>query len=596
MGVIDWAVFLGFLAYIVWDGVRRAKGTRDLENYFAGGRSVVWWAAGLSIMATQASAITVIGTTGQGCEHGMEFVQTYFGLAFAMVLLSIFFVPLYRSQPILTAYQYLERRFGPATRTLASAIFLVSRCLAFAIVIYAPAVVASTMLQIDVNYTIVALGALTTAYTMIGGVKAVIATDVKQMLVIIGGLVLVCFLLLSQILEHVDFMGLLHVLGASGKLNAVEVEAKASLMPRLSPDFAEWIGVEGGRQKSFWEDKYNLWSGVIGGLFLHLAYFGTDQSQVQRILTNPTAKESRMALLLSAFAKVPMQALVLFIGVLLYAFLVLNPGGSPMLFRPDQQLRAAQAQGDLGAKLEKLSETHRFAALNRRYLAMEIADSGDANSDPERLQSFREAMAKVDELRSQARELVADPTEEVAERRDVNYIFPYYILHHVPVVLLGLMMAAIFAAAMSSVDSALNSLTAATVVDFYKRLVNPVAPEHRALSVSRWITVFWGTCATVAAFYFKEAGSVIEVINKIGSFFYGSLLGVFLLALLCRRAGRVAGLAGLVGGMVSVLATHWMLQVEFLWYNVIGTMGVLVVGFVASRFEAEAESPGATAS
>jgi len=586
MGTIDWVVFLGFLAYIVWDGVRRARGTKDLEGYFAGGRSVAWWAAGLSIMATQASAITVIGTTGQGCEHGMEFVQTYFGLAFAMVLLSIFFVPLYRSQPILTAYQYLERRFGPATRTLASLIFVVSRCLAVAIVIYAPAVVVASMLQINVNYAIVAMGVLTTGYTMIGGVKAVIATDVKQMLVIIGGLILVCFLLLSQLLEQVDFAGLLHILGASGKLNAVEVETQASLLPRLNSDFAGWVGAEVSSGKSFWEDKYNIWSGMIGGLFLHLAYFGTDQSQVQRILTNPTAKESRMALLLSAFAKVPMQALVLFIGVLIYAFLVLSPG-SPMLFRPDQQQRAAQAQGNLAVKVQELSDAHRLATVTRSSLAKEIAASGNANSDPERLQSFRAADAMVDELRRKARGLVADPSEETKSKRgDVNYIFPHYILNHVPVVLLGLMMAAIFAAAMSSVDSALNSLTAATVVDFYRRLVNPAADETRSLSVSRGITVFWGTCATVAAFYFKEAGSVIEVINKIGSFFYGSLLGVFLLALLCPRAGRVAGFLGLVGGMVAVLATHQTLQVEFLWYNVIGAIGVLVVGFAVSRFEA----------
>ena len=460
MSTIDWVVFLGFLTYIVWDGVRRARGTKDLEGYFAGDRSVAWWAAGLSIMATQASAITVIDTTGQGCEHGMEFVQTYFGLALAMVLLSIFFVPLYRSQPILTAYQYLERRFGPATRTLASLIFVVSRCLAVAIVIYAPAVVASAMLRIDVNYAIVAMGVLTTGYTMIGGVKAVIATDVKQMLVIIGGLILVCFLLLSQLLEQVDFTGLLHVLGASGKLNAVELEAQTSLLPRLNPDFAGWLGVEVSNDKSFWEDKYNLWSGMIGGLFLHLAYFGTDQSQVQRILTNPTARESRMALLLSAFAKVPMQALVLFIGVLIYAFLVLCPQQSPLLFRPDQQQRAADAQGAVAVQVEELREAHRVATEDRRRLAREIASAnGSAAFDPERLQAFRQAAARVDELRSQARDLVADPTEATKTKRgDVNYIFPHYILNHVPIVLLGLMMAAIFAAAMSSVDSALNSL------------------------------------------------------------------------------------------------------------------------------------------
>ena len=570
MSWIDWTVFFGFLAYVVWDGVRRGIGAKNLEAYFAGSRAIPWWAAGLSVMATQASAITIIGTTGQGHDFGMEFVQTYFGLPLAMILLCIFMVPLLRKNPILTAYEYLEGRFGPATRTLASMIFLVSRCLAFGVVIYAPSVVLSAMTGLDTLTTVIFIGVLTTTYTMLGGISAVVWTDVKQMAVIIFGLFLTLGVLLWSLMGQMGLGDAIHIMGASGKLNALEATpASWNLIPNLA--WAE------NAQPSFWEDRYNLWSGLLGGLFLMLAYFGCDQSQVQRILTNPSANESRKALLISAFAKVPMQILVLFIGALLYLFNVM--GAPPLFYNPEHKALAESSQN--AAAIQPLEEQYRQALQQRRQLALQLADAPDGpRSDPQLLGQYQASVSQVNRIRLEARTLIG-----VGSQRDTNYLFPHFILHNLPPVLLGLLVAAIFAAAMSSADSALNSLTSSTIVDLYKRWLNPGASEGQALLASRITTVFWGIAATSSAFFFAGGGSVIELVNRVGSFFYGSLLGVFVLALISKRAGPRAGFLGLIGGMASVLAVHWTLRVEFLWYNIIGCIGVLAVGLTVSRFE-----------
>lgn len=563
----DWLVLVAFLTWVVVDGVRRSRGTRTLEGYFAGGRTIPWWAAGLSVMATQASAITVIGTTGQGHDGGLEFVQFYFGLAFAMVVLSAVLVPNYRAHPILSAYELLELRLGPATRTLASGVFLVSRCLAFGAVLYAPAVVLSAMTGLDLTAMVLVMGVLTTLYTTLGGVNAVIWTDVKQMTVILGGLLVCLGVLLYEALSRVGPVQALDLLGAAGKLNAFELEpASTGLLPRVR-------GAAG--PPSFWEDRYNFWSGLLGGLFLHLAYFGCDQSQVQRILTNPSARESRMALLVSAFAKVPMQLVVLFVGVLIWLFAVLEPG--PMLFKPEHVGAAAGSP-----EVRRIEAEWIRVVAERRETALRLAALEDGvRSDPALLERYRERVARAEELRRRARTVLGGGVDE----RDTNYVFPWFILGHLPPILLGLVVASIFAAAMSSADSALNSLTAASVVDFYKRWIRPDAEDEKALRISRALTVLWGAGATGAALLFEGRGAIIETINKVGSYFYGTLLGVFLLALGWRRAGPRAGVVGLVGGMASVLLVHFNLEVEYLWYNVVGAAGVLAAGVAASFFE-----------
>ncbi|MHC5064907.1 MAG: sodium:solute symporter family protein [Planctomycetota bacterium] len=581
MNWIAWTVFSAFLLYVVADGVRRGRKQKDLDGYYAGGRSIPWWAAGLSVMATQASAITVIGTTGQGHETGMEFLQVYYPLPLAMVLLCIFFIPLYRKNPILTAYEYLEGRFGPLTRSLASLIFLVSRCLALGVVIYAPSVVLSSMTGLDLLSTVLIMGLLTTFYTFLGGISAVVWTDVKQMTVILGGLFICLFILLSEVLQQMDFGEALRVMGSAGKLNAVEPTPESSLMiPRTHAEIA--MNPDG--VPSFWEKKYNLWSGLFGGLFLMLAYFGCDQSQVQRILTNPNANESRKALLLSAFAKIPMQALVLFIGALLYLFHLV--GDEPLFYRPQDQALAEKAEHVQA--VDVIEQRYATAKTERRQLALLLADAPD---DPyvraELVGRFQGAVIRAAELRREALTEVASIDAEGNKdvQGDTNYIFPHFILNNLHPLLLGLVIAAIFAAAMSSIDSVLNSLSAATVVDFYKRWIRQDAVESQSLRVAKGATLFWGLVATIMAVGFEGGGSVIELVNRVGSYFYGSLLGIFTLGMICPAAKARAGLIGLAGGMLTVLAVHLSIKVEFLWYNLIGWLGVLAVGFVASRFE-----------
>ena len=575
MGWIDWTVFFAFLAYVVWDGIRHRSKSGDLEGYYAGGRKIPWWAAGLSIMATQASAITVIGTTGQGHDGGMEFVQSYFGLPFAMVLLCIFLVPYFRSRNVLTPYQLLEERFGPASRTLASMIFLCSRCLALGAVIYAPSVALSAILDVDTMLAVFLIGGLTTAYTMLGGVSAVIWTDVKQMSVILIGLAVVFFMLLSDLLPQFGSISkLLEVAGAADKLGALEVTpAHEGMLPRSHADVAAGEG-----DPSFWEEKYNVWAGLFGGLFLHLSYFGCDNSQAQRLLTSADADESKKSLLMSAFAKVPMQGFILLIGVLMWLFYATHQ--QPMLFKPEHV--AAAEDPAIAAQVAQLQERFDDAHADRKAAMMTLAERQERPAEQDlATKKYQRAVRAVTSIRMEARKLVGGKTDANGAPRDdkdTNNVFCHYILSQMPPVLLGLIIAAIFAAAMSSIDSVLNALSGATVVDIYRRWIRPDADDRRALQVGRYVTLFWGLTATFTALFFAGGGSIIEMINKVGSWFYGSLLGIFVMALFFRRTSDLAGAAGLCGGMAAVVVVHNTVKVQFLWYNVVGLVGVLAVG------------------
>lgn len=575
MGALDWIVFFAFLGYVVWDGARRRGNATDLEGYYAAGRKIPWWAAGLSIMATQASAITVIGTTGQGHDGGMEFVQSYFGLPFAMVLLCIFLVPYYRSRSVLTPYELLEERFGPASRTLASLIFLCSRCLALGAVIYAPSVALSAILGVDTMLAVFLIGGLTTAYTMLGGVSAVIWTDVKQMTVILVGLAVVFVMLLADLLpEFGSLSKMLDVAGAADKLGALEVTpAHDGLVPRTHADIAAGVG-----EPSFWEEKYNVWAGLFGGLFLHLSYFGCDNSQAQRLLTSADADQSRKSLLMSAFAKVPMQGFILLIGVMMWLFYATHE--QPMLFKPDHVAKAeAPALAPQVAQLQQ-----RFDAAHQERKAAMLALAAREDRPSQSLAAttrYQRAVEEVAAVRLEARKLVSGRTDAdgvAKDDKDTNNIFCRYILDQLPPVLLGLIIAAIFAAAMSSIDSVLNALSGATVVDVYRRWLRPDATDAQSLRVGRYVTLFWGVVATFTALFFAGGGSIIEMINRVGSWFYGSLLGIFVMALFFRRAGDLAGALGLCGGMAAVVLVHNTVKVQFLWYNVVGLAGVLLVG------------------
>lgn len=574
MTFVAWIVFLAATGYAIWDGVRRTRGAKDLEGFFAAGRSIPWWAAGLSVMATQLSAITILSGVGMGYENGLEWVQFYFALPFAMIVLAIWFVPMLRQHPVLTAYEYLERRFGPVTRSLTSAAFLLSRCLAFAAVLYAPAVVFSVMTGMPVGTTLWITGLTTTAYAVVGGTGGVVWTDVKQMAVIVLGIFTCVAILAVQVGGELGFAGMFSTLGSAGKLGAMEASNPAwTFVPATVFD-------ETPPSNSFWSDKYNLWTGLFGSLFLFLSYFGCDQSQVQSILTARSADASRSALLLSAFTKVPLQLVGLLLGGLLY--LHYAKVGEPMTFQPEDAKLAAGLEEPFRARWQEATGKHEAAAAARRL----AITNGDHEALRQAVQDTKRARADAQKTLTAWRESRGEP---VRDKDDSNYILCHWMFTELPKPVLGLMLAAIFAAAISSAAGALSSLTSATMVDFYRRWLAPAASEARMLRNSRIVMACWGVLATFAAQWFGDK-PLIEQVNQIGSWFYGSILGVFLLALFVPRASGVAAAAGLLGGIACVTVGHLTLKIAFLWDNLIGCVGCLGIGLCVAMLAPRASA------
>ena len=553
---IDWTVVVGYLVLIVWDGLRRTKDSGRVEGYFLANRSLPWWAVGLSVMATQLSAITLVGTTGQGYRDGMRFVQFYFGLPLAMLILSVTVVPFFYRAQVYTAYEYLERRFDVKTRTLTSALFLLSRGLQCGVIIAAPAVILSIVLGWNLTLTVLAIGLPTALYTMVGGVQAVTWTDVKQMAVIVLAVLAAVIVLVAGLPDSVTVGQALSVAGATGRMTSI--------------DFTFNL-----------EDTYTFWSGMIGGLFLMLSYFGCDQSQVQRYLTAKSVDDGRQSLLMSAYVKIPLQALILLTGVLVFVYyLFVQP---PMLFNPvhETALRGGAHKEEYAA-LERRFEQ---AFSDRREAATAFAATGRAGAPPA-VQLMRERFQVADlqlkAVRAEAVELVKRASGDAAYN-DVNYVFPTFVTTRMPPGLVGLIIAAIFAAAMSSIAAELNSLSTATLMDFYKRHVRPAAPERHYMTVSWISTAAWGLVACVVAVFAANLGSLIEVVNRFGSFFYGSLLGVFVLAIGTRRATGTGAFVGLIAGMSAVaLVAFRFPAVSFLWHNVVGVTVVVAVGMAIS--------------
>ena len=579
MNWVAWTVFIVVTLYTIWDGVRRTAGAKTMEGFFAAGRSIPWWAAGLSVMATQLSAITLIGGVGMGYENGLEWVQFYFALPFAMVVLCIWFVPMYRKSPVLTAYEFLERRFSPSTRALTSAAFLLSRCLAFSVVLYAPAVVFSSMTGMDITVTVWVTGLLTTAYTVIGGVGGVVWTDVKQMAIIVLGIAACLAVLLVDIAGELSLTGAVRALGAAGKLNAVEAhDASWSYVPAF---------VGESTKGSFWADKYNLWNGLFGTFFLFLSYFGCDQSQVQSILTSKSQDASRRALLMSAFTKVPLQLVVLLLGGLL--FLHRSVGDEPLLYDPAHEARAEALQGASRERFVAAQQQHAEASAQRKTAMLAVASGGEQGDAAAR--DYHSAVQRAAKARKDARDALFDSEREAAKARgeefktpgDGNYVFPRFLFSEMPKPVLGLLVAAIFAAAISSAAGALSSLTSATMVDFYRRWLRPNGSEESALRTSKVVMACWGIAATAAAVQFGD-GPLLEKVNEVGSFFYGSILGVFVLALAVPRAGGVAATAGLLTGLGAIAVVHATMQFAFLWYNLFGCVVCVATGAVVSVF------------
>ena len=551
MHFIDWTIIVCYLAWVLYDGAKRAKGTHAVEGYFLASRSLPWWAAGLSVMATQMSAITLVGTTGQAATDGLRFVQFYFALPVAMIILSVTLVPFFHRAKVYTAYEYLERRFDARTRALASLLFLVSRGLSAGVIVAAPAVILSIVLGWSLPLTIFAIGIPTTVYTMVGGVQAVAWADVKQMVIILIGVTAAVVALILGLPEEVGLEPTLHVAGAVGRLQAV--------------DFTFNL-----------DETYTFWSGMLGGLFLSLGYFGCDQSQVQRYLSAKSVNAARHSLLMSAFAKIPLQVLILLMGVLVYCFYLFAE--SPMLFNDvhRQQIEQSSRQDDYNT----LEGNFRGAHEKRRAAASALSEAralGDASAVRVATERFVVLDREVESVRRQAVALVREVTGDVAYN-DVNYIFPTFVTTHLPVGLVGLLIAAIFAAAMSSAAAELNALSTASVIDFYKRHYRKSASDSHYLRVSKYATGFWGVFASVTALFATNLGSLIEVVNLFGSYFYGSLLGVFVLAVGFRRASASDAFWGLIGGMITVGLVASTTNISYLWYNLVGVVAVCLIG------------------
>ena len=549
MHLLDWLVVGGYLAWVITDGLRRTKNTKEIEGYFLANRSLPWWAVGLSVMATQLSAITLVGTTGQGYADGLRFVQFYFGLPLAMIVLCLTVVPFFHRAKVYTAYEYLERRFDAKTRSLTSALFLVSRCLACGVVISAPAVILSIVLGWSLTFTVLLIGVPTTLYTMLGGVQAVTWADVKQMAVIVGGVLATVVVLILGLPDDVSVPSVLQAAGAAGRMQAVDFTFDVTT-------------------------QYTFWSGLIGGMFLAMGYFGADQSQVQRYLTAKSVDEGRSSLLMSAYVKIPLQVLILLTGVLVFCFYLYTP--PPMLFNPKHQ--AVLESGPAAPGYRALEAEFGEAIARRTAAARALTGDGDQEASKA---AFAAAEASVRGIRDRALALVRETTGDV-DYSDVNYVFPTFLLTQLPVGLVGLMIAAILAAVMSTVAAELNSLSTATIIDFYRRHVRKTASDRHYLRASWAATALWGVFATIVATYASSLGSLIVVVNQIGSFFYGSLFGIFVLAIGTKRVGANAAFVGLVSGMVVVALVGFSTNVSWLWQNVVGTVVVTVVGVALS--------------
>ncbi len=543
MRLLDWAIVAAYLVYVIWDGIRMTKHSGSKEGYFLANRSLPWWAVGLSVMATQLSAITLVGTTGQAYADGMRFIQFYYGLPFAMIILCVTVVPFFHRAQVFTAYEYLEKRFDVKVRTLTSFFFLISRGLGVGTIISAPAIVLSIVFGWNLIATIFAIGMSTTVYTVFGGVQAVTWTDVKQMVIIFFGLGVCLIVILWSFPPGVSLVDGLHLAGSLGKLNTVDTSFDL-------------------------QEKYTVWSGLIGGLFLMLGYFGCDQSQVQRFLTAKSVDEGRTSLLMSAFLKIPMQFFILLIGVLVFVFYQFT--APPIVFNTNE---VAKASGN--AQFQTIQQGFAQAHADRREAAINFDPDDDA-----RRQAYIDADKRFNESRGQALAFVRATSDK--SFNDVNYVFPTFVLQHMPMGVVGLLIAAIFAAAMSSIAAELNALATATTIDFYRRLFAPDADDRHYVLVGRISTFIWGIFACFVAIFATNLGSLIEVVNKFGSFFYGSLLGVFVLAFVVKRARARGAFFGLLFGIASVWVASLYTNIEFLWFNVIGCLVTVLFGYVIS--------------
>ena len=548
MKPIDWLVMFGWLAFIVGYGLYRGRGSDTVKGFVLAGKSMPWYAMGLSIMATQASAVTFISTTGQSYTDGMRFVQFYFGLPLAMVILSATAVPIFHKANVYTAYEYLEQRFDVKTRSLVSGIFLIQRGLAAGLSLYAPSAVLSVILGWPDQVTTILMGVLIVLYTSMGGNKAVIWSDVLQMMLISVALVVALFMAVHLLPANVSWANALSIAGAAGRLNAVTT-------------------------KFDWDDRYNVWSGLIGGMFLALAYFGCDQSQVQRYLTGKSIAQSRLSLLFNAMAKIPMQFFILFIGAMVFVFFTFEKPA--LLFQPVEMSRV---QND--PRFPEAQQRYDEAFAKRKNAAEDLLQAqraGDSGAEQLSRSRFQVAQRELNEAHAASEKLVGP------DFHDTNYIFLSFVTNYLPAGLVGLIIAVIFTAAMSSTSGEINSLAAVSVIDLYSRHIRKDASDHHYLKASRLATVFWGVYAVIFAQYGKNFGALIETVNIVGSLFYGGLLGVFVLAFFFKSVSGTGAFFGVIAGEAAIFSAYLFTSISYLWYNVIGCLVVIGVGVLTSK-------------
>ena len=555
MSGIDWAVLLGTLGLIVGYGTYMTRKSAGLEGYLKGGSDMKWLTIGLSVMATQASAITFISTPGLAYENGMEFIQNYFGLPIAILIVCVVFIPIYYRLKVYTAYEYLEQRFDVRIRLITASLFMLSRGLAAGITIYAPAIIISVMLGWSLELTILLVGILVIVYTVSGGTKAVSLTQKWQMTVILLGMGIAFGILLNRMPEEVSFLGALDLAGASGRMNVVD----------FSFDFSK---------------RYTFWSGITGGLFLALSYFGTDQSQVQRYLSGKSIKESRLGLLFNALLKIPMQFMILLTGVLVFVFYQFE--AHPVLFNKAAVQTAQESK--YKAEFQDIENQHQQFHKEKKAAYLDYARQ-PTDAKKETLLALDK---KAKSVRDQAREVVlkADPDQS---SRDSDYVFLTFILNYLPQGLVGLLIAVIISAAMSSTAGEINALSSTTMVDFYQRFSKTEKSDTQSVNLSKWLTLGWGILAIIFALSAQLVENLIEAVNILGSVFYGTILGVFLTAFFLKKVGSRAVLTGIVVGQLTVFILFYYEAVGYLWFNVIGCAIVMIVSYITSIFSSKPE-------
>lgn len=559
MSPIDYVVLIGTIVGIAAYGVWRTRRTESLDTYLKGDLDTRWGTIGLSVMATQASAITFLSMPGQAYENGIAFVQNYFGLPLALIIVAAVFVPMYRRLGVYTAYEYLGHRFDAKTRLLGAGLFLLQRGFAAGITIYAPAIVISTVLVWPLDLTIILSGLIVVAYTVTGGARAVNITQKWQMGVIMGGMITAFFVLIARMPDGLGMGDMLHVAGGFGKLQAVD----------FSLDL---------------DKRYTVWSGIFGGLFLSLSYFGTDQSQVQRYLTGTSVRESRLGLMFNAVLKIPMQFFILVLGALVFVFYQFEQ--PPLYF--NQTVMEAHSTGEVGAELSRLQAEQ--TALHQEKSAaildwVEARRDGTGEVESAARERMLEMHALNESLRDQTREvlIIADPRVPVV---DSDYVFITFVLNYLPVGLVGLLLAVIFAAALSSTAAELNALGSTTLVDIYGHLRPHDVTDGKRVALSRWFTMMWGTIAIGFALFANLVENLIEAINILGSVFYGVVLGIFLVAFFLKRVGGTAVFAAALVAQSIVIALYFTSTIGYLWFNFIGcavTVGLALIVSVLFR-------------